>query len=1125
MVLYMKKIIVFVLLFAANSLVAQDAKNLIPAEYRGNAEWVARGIMDGNLIETNYRNHGELSRWSDIPWGVWPRGIGGRHIDGIAIVIAGRVSGERLQYPEIFPNATRDTSVNPVIINYRDAGRLVGADGKVWGWLPLNEFLNRNRFSPIAGNRIPIPAVSNDPTSWPSFWPDRLGEEDAGWANSWNGMFGKGVLNADLESFYVMDDYSDRAYHINKSAATPALYGNNSGGVYYSDPSDSTKGGLGLQVKTRLLQWANVLAEDVMFLLYTITNTGGTNHNALYFTQLIDYGLGNEEGDENAAFDPIQDVVYGWDQDGIGQRQTGGTYELGYVGMAFLESPANSSNNKDDDEDGITDEDRFDGPGVLIEGQDEILAYVKANYDLANLENFYGLISERAAFKAGKWWTADENLDWVGYSDLNDNGTYDNGELLNNDVGLDGIGPFDLGYSVPDTGEGDGIPQNGEPNYNILDVDESDQIGLRGFDLGTRPFYETGENMRANADTWIWERIHLSIFDLGVKSAEYRADIEPFALFVSGPVNLAPKQTDFFSTAWIFGANQEDFFKNRRTVQNIYNSDYSFAQPPITPRLTAVAGDGQVILAWDTTSVRSFDRFLQDFDFEGYKLYKGTDPLFTDAKTITNADGTPTFFKPIAQWDLVNDIKGNRTVLGGEAVYNLGTDNGLAFYYVDRNVTNGKTYYYALVAYDRGIVPEGGGDAIDPQETTFRVSVDQAGKVISTTPNSTVITPRPKASGYTKGGSSTTLDKVTSGLGSGSISVNLIIPEIADYNAVYRLSFFDTLIVYNDAYNTSEFMLENRVTSSTVIGRRALTNITPLQDGFVIEFNNVALSLNEEKTGWISGKGTSSEMIDNDPTTLSGYTTTWVGTASENKDGAFIRTADDFALVWVNPDDSTYTPPRFFGVNNNLRKAFPVFAFNTTKGTKVDYLVVDNDQSGELSVGDTFIINEFDLTLRLRKFRFNVVFTLKEGQADVSPQPGNRFEIYQDKPFKTGDYFEFALNPPSIDTLMAKEALKNIRVVPNPYLAASAYEPRSQILGRGERRIQFTNLPANCDIRIFNVRGELLQTLIHTGGIENGSLFWDLKTKENQDLAYGVYVFHVKAHGIGEHIGKFAVIK
>ena len=248
-------------------------------------------------------------------------------------------------------------------------------------------------------------------------------------------------------------------------------------------------------------------------------------------------------------------------------------------------------------------------------------------------------------------------------------------------------------------------------------------------------------------------------------------------------------------------------------------------------------------------------------------------------------------------------------------------------------------------------------------------------------------------------------------------------------------------------------------------------------------------------------------MIDNDPTTLNGYTTTWVGTASENTDGAFVRTADDFALIWVNPDDSTYSPPRFFGINNNLRKPFPVYAVNTTKGTKADYLLVDNDQSGDLSVGDTFIINEFDLTLRVRKFRFNVVYALKDGQADVAPQAGNRFEIFSDKPFKTGDYFEFALSPPSVDTLAAKDALKNIRVVPNPYLAASAYEPRSQIVGRGERRIQFTNLPANCDIRIFNVRGELLQTLTHSGGIENGSLFWDLKKQTSVGTHSAVLLF------------------
>jgi hypothetical protein len=36
---------------------------------------------------------------------------------------------------------------------------------------------------------------------------------------------------------------------------------------------------------------------------------------------------------------------------------------------------------------------------------------------------------------------------------------------------------------------------------------------------------------------------------------------------------------------------------------------------------------------------------------------------------------------------------------------------------------------------------------------------------------------------------------------------------------------------------------------------------------------------------------------------------------------------------------------------------------------------------------------------------------------------------------------------------------------------------------------------------------------------------WDLRTKDNLDVAAGLYVFHVDAPGIGTYLGKFAVIK
>ena len=36
---------------------------------------------------------------------------------------------------------------------------------------------------------------------------------------------------------------------------------------------------------------------------------------------------------------------------------------------------------------------------------------------------------------------------------------------------------------------------------------------------------------------------------------------------------------------------------------------------------------------------------------------------------------------------------------------------------------------------------------------------------------------------------------------------------------------------------------------------------------------------------------------------------------------------------------------------------------------------------------------------------------------------------------------------------------------------------------------------------------------------------WDLMTKDNMDVAYGVYVYHIEAPGVGEIVGKIFNIK
>lgn len=130
------------------------------------------------------------------------------------------------------------------------------------------------------------------------------------------------------------------------------------------------------------------------------------------------------------------------------------------------------------------------------------------------------------------------------------------------------------------------------------------------------------------------------------------------------------------------------------------------------------------------------------------------------------------------------------------------------------------------------------------------------------------------------------------------------------------------------------------------------------------------------------------------------------------------------------------------------------------------------------------------------------------------------------KPFRSGDRITFKVNGKKYDPEKAKSDLDKIAVVPNPYVAAAAWEPKSPFrTGRGERRIYFINLPAECTIRIYTIRGYLVDTIEHHGTSVTGQEAWNLLSKDGQEIAYGVYIFHVEAPGIGEKVGKFAVIK
>lgn len=134
--------------------------------------------------------------------------------------------------------------------------------------------------------------------------------------------------------------------------------------------------------------------------------------------------------------------------------------------------------------------------------------------------------------------------------------------------------------------------------------------------------------------------------------------------------------------------------------------------------------------------------------------------------------------------------------------------------------------------------------------------------------------------------------------------------------------------------------------------------------------------------------------------------------------------------------------------------------------------------------------------------------------------------IYTKKPFSSGDVFSYSTNAASVATLNDGDWQEFVRVVPNPYVAAASWEPVNQFAtGRGQRRIDFIHLPADCEVRIYTIRGDHIETLYHDGVIFDGTVSWDLRTKEGLDVSYGVYLYHIDAGDAGETIGKFAIIK
>ncbi len=1071
------------LLLAAAAPAAADVPVPVPPEQRGRLDAERSGFHDANNIRTVFWNYGMVGDYPSDPGNVdlsvfhsveVPKGSGMNYSDGITPFVLTRITQLDGSTAYIMETGFRERQASSPTrnVDMRFEPRP--------GYFEPNPVLNPAR----------SPAISNDPRTWPNVWPDRLDDpDDPGWSGSWNGYFGKQVV-ADQESFMVLDDQFYDAF------------------FFRPDSRDSTRAGLGLRVEVRGFQWANPQARNVIFWHYDIVNESTTDYEDMVFGLYMDTGVGGsalscdgiyESDDDNAFFDRefderIINLVYTWDLRGHGRDLGGPCGTTGYLGYAYLETPGNPLDGIDNDEDGITDENRDDEPGTRLVGATEILGYVDANYDRARFEAAYGPVEETPAYRAGEWYTGDEDMDW-------------SAEL--HDTGADGV------FGTGDAGELDGMPTDGEPSYGRTDLNESDQIGLTGFKINRiragldNPDPTTDDILFfTNAQNWP-ERLYNQFTspDSSVRfGAPAASNYNIGFLFASGPFNLRAGQRERFSLALAYGADLSELRRTTRTVQTIYDANYRFAVPPARPTVTAEAGDGYVRLSWDDVAERSADPVTGEVDFEGYRIYRSTDPEFRDPQVITTGTGSGPIGngRPIAQFDLPDGISGfsEDTVEG--VAYFLGTESGIQHTWTDYSAVNGQLYYYAVTAYDFG------SERLNfyPSENAITVSRTPRGGTVLPT-NVVAVRPNPRVAGYVP--ATVTAAEQTAGDGTGSVAVEVVNTDIVPDDHVFRVTFATASA---ESVRAEAYVLED-TTTDTVLFETGTDldgkGIGPVGSGLLpVVYTQAEVAIDSVRTGF-------SETSTTDARVRVDY-------------------LDVYSINRVRPGFPDDIRIEFF--DTVVDSSLDMFPFRPSRGMKFriwaetpagdvplkcrfrDVAPVTGTLADSLDVFD--IVTYASASDSAATWRFQLDYS--SGAPARPPAAGDVFRLRPTRPLGPGDEFTFTSVGESLDDARARAEFTPY-VVPNPYVGSASFEPeRFAVSGRGERRLEFRGLPESCTIRIFTVRGDLVQTLRHDGGSQ-GIVAWNLRTKDNLDLAPGLYVFHVDGGRFGEKTGKFAVIK
>ena len=242
-------------------------------------------------------------------------------------------------------------------------------------------------------------------------------------------------------------------------------------------------------------------------------------------------------------------------------------------------------------------------------------------------------------------------------------------------------------------------------------------------------------------------------------------------------------------------------------------------------------------------------------------------------------------------------------------------------------------------------------------------------------------------------------------------------------------------------------------------------------------------------------------------------------------------TPDGVVYSFIKPE--LISNVSFIGTQENVEIKFSVSDEALLKDETFILSILSAENEGNENANITIEIkdmmgNAIDTMFNINNFN-SISFAGLSGivtfDADNLPANGTLYSIttITSKQPTLEDRYSFSINSAMISKNQIAEKINTIKVVPNPYVAASLYEPEFGELRREpERQIQFINLPNNCTIYIYTIDADLIKTINHNA--LSGTATWDLKGECGREIATGIYIYVVKTDG-EEYMSRFAIIK